>query len=207
MSYLKEFLGSDKIVIASNNKGKIKEFNELFLPHNIQVITQSELNISEPTEPYKSFIENALHKARHCANFTNNPVIADDSGLCVAALNNEPGIYSRRYAGNNANDEENNNKLIKNLLNIDNRKAYYYCIIVLLRNKNDPTPIFTDGKLNGTISHIPKIGNGFGYDPYFFLPNLNKNLSELSLEEKNKISHRAIAIKNMFNKIMEYKAN
>jgi XTP/dITP diphosphohydrolase len=204
MNEFKKILNKNQIVIASNNQGKIKEFDKLFLQYGIQIIAQSQLNISEPDEPYKSFIENALHKARHCSQFTDMPVIADDSGLCVAALNDEPGVYSRRYAGIDASDEDNNNKLINKLMHNNNRKAYYYCVLVLLKNNNDPTPIISEGRLDGEISYIPKIGSGFGYDPYFFLPNLNKNLSELSIEEKNKISHRAIAIKSMLNKLNDY---
>ncbi len=186
-----------KIVIASNNAGKIREFNTLFQPHDIDVLPQASLNIDETDEPYHTFIENALTKARHASRRSGLPALADDSGICIKALNGEPGVHSARYAGEPKSDERNNQKLITALAGCSDRRAYYYCIIVLVRHVDDPQPVIVDGIWHGTITHKPQGQEGFGYDPYFLVPNLDKTAAELSAEHKNQISHRGIALSKL----------
>lgn len=188
-----------QIILASNNAGKIKEFTGIFKTLNIEIIPQSEFNIPEVDEPYLTFVENALHKARHCSSHTGLPALADDSGICVTSLNGGPGIYSARYAGEPKSSSKNNQKLVAELTNFSDKSAYYYCILVLLRHTNDPQPIIADGRLDGEIVNIPQWNNGFGYDPYFYLAKYNKTVAELDPEIKNKISHRALAIKKLLS--------
>ncbi|MCE2705527.1 MAG: RdgB/HAM1 family non-canonical purine NTP pyrophosphatase [Proteobacteria bacterium] len=190
-----------KIVLASSNQGKIKEFNQIFAPLEIEIIPQAEFNVPECDEPFFTFIENALHKARFTSKYTDLPVLADDSGLCVNALNGSPGVFSARYAYP-LNRSHNNEKLIKELSKYTNKSAYYYCCLVLIRNTNDPQPIIADGVLNGQIIDPPQGNNGFGYDPHMFLVNYNKTVAELDPELKNQISHRAEAIKNLLEKLV-----
>jgi len=190
-----------KLVLASNNQGKIREFQDIFSTIGIEVIPQAEFNVPDIDEPFETFVENALHKARHCSNYTDLPVLADDSGLCVNSLNGRPGIYSARYAGTPKSDLNNNLKLIQDLENIDDRSAYYYCLLVILRSNADPQPIIADGILNGVIVNDARGTNGFGYDPYFYLPMFNKTAAELTTEIKNQISHRSLAINNLISKL------
>lgn len=190
-----------QIVLASNNLGKIKEFNEILQKIDIEVISQSKFSVPEIDEPYNTFVENALHKARHCSKFTQLPVLADDSGVCAKALGGKPGIYSARFAGQPTNSENNSKKLIEELKPFTDKSAYYYCMLVLIRNLNDPQPIIADGVLNGQIIDTPRGENGFGYDPYMLLPTLNKTVAELDSKEKNTISHRYIAIQELVRKL------
>jgi XTP/dITP diphosphohydrolase len=183
-----------KIVIASNNPGKLQEFSHLLKPLGIQVLPQSVFNVVEAEEPYQTFVENALVKARHASKCTGLPALADDSGICVDALNGEPGVCSARYAGEPKSDERNNQKLIGQLRTRQDRSAHYYCIIVLVRYADDPQPIITDGSWYGRIILEPRGTGGFGYDPYFYLPDLDKTAAELSIEDKNLISHRGKAL-------------
>jgi XTP/dITP diphosphohydrolase len=183
-----------KIVIASNNPGKLQEFSHLLKPLGIQVLPQSVFNVVEAEEPYQTFVENALVKARHASKCTGLPALADDSGICVDALNGEPGVCSARYAGEPKSDERNNQKLIEQLRTRQDRNAHYYCIIVLVRYADDPQPIITDGSWYGRIILEPRGTGGFGYDPYFYLPDLDKTAAELSIEDKNLISHRGKAL-------------
>lgn len=189
-----------KIVIASNNAGKILEFKTLFQPLNIEVIPQSALDIAEAEEPYCTFIENALAKARHASRQSGLPALADDSGICVKALNGAPGVHSARYAGEPKSDARNNEKLIADLVGVSDRSAYYYCIIVLVRHAEDPQPVIADGQWHGTIIDKPCGQSGFGYDPYFFVPELNQTAAELTADQKNQISHRGQALNQLMSR-------
>ncbi len=190
-----------QLVIASNNQGKLQEIKSLLAPLKIVVSPQSDFNIQEIAEPYHTFVENALAKARHASQQSGLPALADDSGICVSALDGAPGVMSARFAGEPKSDQRNNQKLIETLKNQSNRSAYYYCIIVLIRQANDPQPIIVDGSWHGEIIMQPRGEGGFGYDPYFYLPTFNKTAAELSAEEKNKISHRGKALARLVESI------
>ncbi|MBT3887794.1 MAG: RdgB/HAM1 family non-canonical purine NTP pyrophosphatase [Nitrosomonadaceae bacterium] len=192
-----------KVVIASNNSGKLKEFTHLFEPLEIKVFPQSVFNVAEVEEPFQTFIENALVKARHASKQTGLPALADDSGICVDVLNGRPGVYSARYAGEPKSDQRNNQLLIENLRTKQDRRAHYYCIIVLVRYADDPQPIITDGSWYGRIVLEPRGTGGFGYDPYFYLPDLGKTAAELPIEDKNLISHRGKALMRLTRYINE----
>lgn len=188
-------------VIASNNQGKIKEFNQIFAKLGIKIISQSELNVPEVDEPFTTFVENSLHKARHCAKHTGLPALADDSGLCVTSLNGAPGIYSARYAGEPKSDQANIDKLLAILTNEQQRSAYFYCSLVFVRNENDPQPLIAEGIFNGEIAMQQSGNNGHGYDPIFYVPEYNATVAELNEELKNKISHRGLAINQLLTKL------
>lgn len=194
-----------KIVLASNNKGKIKEINHLVSPYQMEVIAQSEFKVEEVEETGLTFVENALLKARNAASITSLPALADDSGLVVPILNGEPGIYSARYAGTNNDHSENIKKLLFKLKDVPekNRNAYFYTVIVLLRDVRDPSPIICEGIWHGKILHEPKGDKGFGYDPIFFDPEYECSAAELPLEIKNKISHRGQAMQQLLHKLEE----
>lgn len=192
-----------KLVIASNNPGKLREIGCLLEPLGIEVLPQSTFNITEADEPHCTFVENALVKARHASRCTGLPVLADDSGICVNALNDMPGILSARYAGEPKSDERNNQKLVDVLRNQNDRKAHYYCVMVLLRHAEDPQPIIADGSWHGEVLLSPRGKGGFGYDPYFFLPDLGKTAAELPMEQKNRISHRGKALAQLFEQLGE----
>jgi XTP/dITP diphosphohydrolase len=196
-----------QIVLASNNQGKIKEFRHIFAELNIEIIPQSEFDIPEADEPYFTFVENSLHKARHCSKYTNLPALADDSGLCVSSLHGKPGVMSARYAGIPKSDLNNNQKLVDDLANITNRSAYFYCVLVLIRYYHDPQPLIADGMIHGKIIDIPRGDNGFGYDPHFYLPELNKTVAELNNDTKNNISHRRRATNELINKLKYIRPN
>lgn len=183
-----------KLIIASNNSGKLREIGELLAPLAINVAPQSEFNISEADEPHITFVENALAKARHASRCSGLPALADDSGICVSALGGAPGVNSARYAGEPKSDERNNQKLVAALQNQADRRAYYYCVIVLVRHADDPQPIIVDGSWHGEIIDQPRGSGGFGYDPYFYLPEFGKTSAELTAEQKNQISHRGQAL-------------
>ncbi|MDP1934628.1 MAG: RdgB/HAM1 family non-canonical purine NTP pyrophosphatase [Nitrosomonas sp.] len=187
----------EKLVIASNNQGKLREINALLAPLSIEVIPQSNFNAGEINEPHDTFVENALAKARHASRCSGLPALADDSGICVSALNGAPGVNSARYAGEPKSDERNNLKLIEALKNNSDRRAYYYCVIVLVRHADDPQPIIVDGSWYGEIIDQPRGEGGFGYDPYFFVPEFGKTSAELTAEQKNKISHRGQALAHL----------
>jgi XTP/dITP diphosphohydrolase len=184
----------EKLVIASNNQGKLREINALLAPLSIEVIPQSVFNAGEIDEPHGTFVENALAKARHASRCSGLPALADDSGICVSALNGAPGVNSARYAGEPKSDDRNNLKLVEALKNKSDRRAYYYCVIVLVRHADDPQPIIVDGPWYGEIVDQPRGEGGFGYDPYFFVPEFGKTSAELSAEQKNLISHRGKAL-------------
>jgi XTP/dITP diphosphohydrolase len=192
-----------KLVIASNNPGKLREIGHLLEPLGIEVLPQSAFNIAEADEPHCTFVENALAKARHASKCSGLPALADDSGICVDALHGEPGIHSARYAGEPRSDERNNLKLVSALSNHSNRNAHYYCVIVLVRHADDPQPIIADGAWHGEIIPQPRGSGGFGYDPYFYLPQLSKTSAELPLEQKNRISHRGQALARLVEMIRQ----
>lgn len=183
-----------KLVIASNNKGKLLEINDLLSHLAIEVIPQSDFDVGEVDEPHRTFVENALAKARHASRCSLLPALADDSGICVSALNGAPGVSSARYAGEPKSDTRNNQKLIEALKNQSDRRAYYYCVIVLVRHADDPQPIIVDGSWYGEIADQPRGAGGFGYDPYFFVPEFGKTAAELTAAQKNSLSHRGKAM-------------
>ncbi len=187
------------VILSSRNAGKLREFRELFADTALQIKSLSEFNtIPEYIETAETFVENAIGKARHAAHLLNQAVIADDSGLCVAALDGKPGIFSARYAEQN-NDAANRKKLLTALENIphEKRQAYFYCVLVFMRNAHDPSPIIVDASWHGMIAETEKGENGFGYDPLFYIPEYNCNAAELAPELKNQISHRAQAFKKL----------
>ena len=193
-----------QIVLASNNAGKLEEFNSLFSKFNIEVINQGQFNVPNAVENGLSFIENAILKARHGCNMTDLPCIADDSGLEVAALGGQPGIYSARLAGANATDEDNIARLLEMIEKIppDQRQARFRCTMVYMRVASDPAPLIAEGILEGMITDQRRGNNGFGYDPVFYLPEFNKTCGELSRTQKNTISHRANATKSLIKKLI-----
>lgn len=192
-----------KVVFASHNSGKIKEVSELLSATNIQILSCTDLNFDQVSETAKTFVENALLKARYVSGVTNLPALADDSGLVVDYLNGAPGIYSSRYASEHATDQENIEQLLTALKDIPQHKrvAKFYCALVLLKHEDDPTPIICTGELAGEILTAPQGQYGFGYDPIFYVPTMHKTLAELPLEVKNKISHRAQALQKLMKKI------
>ena len=190
-----------KIVLASNNQGKLKEFRQILSPLNISLYTQSEFQVPEAEEPFHSFVENALAKARHAAKLTGLPALADDSGICVNALGGAPGVLSARFAGEPKSDQRNNEKLIADLANKDDKSAYYYCVLVLVRSADDPQPVIADGMWKGEIVAEPRGEHGFGYDPHFWIPDLQKTVAELESSQKNQLSHRGQALRALFEKL------
>ena len=190
-----------KIVLASSNLGKLAEFNALFGPLGIELISQQALGIAPAPEPFFTFVENALTKARQASSISGLPSLADDSGICVEALDGAPGIHSARFAGPDATDIQNNEHLLDLMKNHTNKRARYVCALVFIRHTNDPEPIIASGTWNGEIIDSPRGANGFGYDPFFFLPDLGQTAAELPPALKNKISHRALAMQELMLKI------
>ena len=191
----------EKLVIASNNAGKLREIRHLLEPLGIEVLPQSQFKVSEVDEPHRTFIENAIVKARHACKQTGLPSLADDSGICVNALNGQPGVLSARYSGEPKSDERNNLKLIGALSSQADRSAHYYCVMVLLRHPEDPQPIIADGSWHGEILPDKRGDGGFGYDPHFYLPDLGKTAAELPMEQKNRISHRGQALARLLSRL------
>lgn len=184
-----------KIVLASQNAKKIKELQALLGDlGDFEILPQSVFNIPEADEPFDSFIENALNKARHASKFSGLPALADDSGLCVLALKNAPGVHSARFAGELKSDERNNQKLLELLKNETDRRAFFVCVFVAVRFEKDPLPLVAQGVWHGTILKTPQGKNGFGYDPIFQLEGFQQSAAELSDFEKNAISHRSRAL-------------
>ena len=193
-----------KIVLASNNAKKVKELQSLLAPLDITIVTQGELGVPEAEEPHCTFVENALAKARHAAQLTGLPALADDSGLCVAALGGAPGVYSARYAGEPKSDARNNEKLLAELAAFPEaaqRRAHFACVLVLVRSADDPQPLIAEGECPGEILTAPRGEGGFGYDPLFWLPEFGQSMAELSAEQKNKISHRGQAIARLVERL------
>jgi XTP/dITP diphosphohydrolase len=186
-----------KLVLASNNAGKVKEFQALLGHLNFEIIPQSALGIPPAEEPHDSFVENALEKARHASSASGLPALADDTGLCVYALDGRPGVLSSRYAGEPTNDDANNQKLVSELCNIRDRSAHFVCALVFVNSADDSEPLIVETSWHGNIVDEPKGNNGFGYDAHFFLPELNMTVAELPLAQKNLISHRSHAVREL----------
>jgi XTP/dITP diphosphohydrolase len=198
--------GPRRIVLASNNAGKLREFAALFGGLGIELIPQGALGVPEAEEPYPTFVENALTKARHAATLTGLPALADDSGLCVRALRGAPGVYSARYAqlaGREKSDAANNARLTEELAGHADRSAHYFCVLALVRHADDPEPMIAEGRWSGTIVDTPRGAHGFGYDPHFFVPSLNATAAELDPATKNATSHRAIALRQLLARLPE----
>ncbi len=199
-------------MLASSNPGKLRELEALLAPLGMEIVPQSSLRVAEADEPHGTFVENALAKARHASRRTKLPALADDSGICVAVLGGEPGVHSARFAespppgstsSREAQDSRNNRKLIELLADKDNRRAHYYCVIVLMRHAEDPEPIIAEGSWAGEIIAEPRGANGFGYDPHFFLRDLGKTAAEFDPGEKNLLSHRGKALRRLLAKLKE----
>ena len=188
-----------RIVLATGNLGKVREINELLADHDLQVAAQSAFNVPEAEETGLTFVENAILKARNAAAHTGLPAIADDSGLEVDALNGAPGIYSSRYAGKNASDRDNLEKLLADLGDLpgEKRGARFQCLMVYLRHAADPTPLICQGTWEGRVLFAPRGGNGFGYDPVFYVPTHDCSSAELPPEIKNRLSHRGQALRGL----------
>lgn len=195
------------IVLASNNKGKLREFHNLFSQYDLNIISQSEFNVDDAEETGLSFIENAIIKARHACKKTQHPCIADDSGLAVDYLQGAPGIYSARYAGEHGNDSANNQKLLEALAGqpSEKRSAQFICALAFMRHADDPTPIVCQAQWQGTILEAPRGENGFGYDPLFWVEAHQCSAAELTKETKNTISHRAKALQLLLHALKENK--
>jgi XTP/dITP diphosphohydrolase len=183
-----------KLVIASNNPGKLRELQLTLASLTIEIFTQAQLGIGEAEEPHCTFIENALAKARHVSRISGLPALADDSGLCVDALGGAPGVQSARYSGEPKSDSRNNEKLLHAMEGVVDRRAHYYCVLVLVRHADDPQPLIAEGEWHGEIAQQMRGEGGFGYDPLFWLPQLNKMSAELNRDEKVQFSHRAQAL-------------
>lgn len=190
-----------KLVLATGNQGKVKELAHMLSSLDINVVPQSDYNVSEVAETGTTFVENAIIKARHAAKVTGLPAIADDSGLEVDGLNGAPGVYSARYAGSTATDQDNIDKLLIELGNNTNRKARFWCVLVLMRHSDDPTPLICSASWEGEITTSQTGLGGFGYDPIFYIPELACTSSELTKEQKNAISHRGQALKALLNEL------
>lgn len=191
-----------KVVLASGNAGKLREFSAMLRQAGLDVVPQGEFGVPEAAEPHVTFVENALAKARHAAQHTGLPALADDSGLCVDALQGAPGVLSARYAaidGGEKSDAANNRKLVQALRPHASRAATYIAVLVYVRHADDPRPIIAEGVWQGQIIDTPAGQNGFGYDPHFFLPAQGKTAAELSPEHKNQISHRAQALRRLLD--------
>jgi XTP/dITP diphosphohydrolase len=190
-----------QIILASSNRGKVREFNELLTGRDLEIIPQSHFNVPDIEETGLSFVENAILKARNAAELTGKPAIADDSGLEVDALSGAPGIYSARYAGPDASDEANLTKLLGNLLEVpeQDRTARFQCLMVYLRHPGDPTPAICQGTWEGSILFEPRGENGFGYDPVFLVPEQGCSAAELPPGIKNSLSHRGKALQKMLS--------
>jgi XTP/dITP diphosphohydrolase len=190
-----------RLVLASNNAGKLREFRRLLEPLGIELIPQASLGIDEIEEPHPTFIENALAKARHASAQAKLPALADDSGVCVPALGGAPGVMSARYAGEPRSDARNNARLIADLRDVDDRRAHYYCMLVLVRASDDPEPILAEGAWHGRIVDAPRGAGGFGYDPHFEDLETGMTGAELPLEQKNMLSHRGKAIRALIERL------
>jgi XTP/dITP diphosphohydrolase len=184
----------ERIVIASGNPGKLAELRALLAPEGVETVAQGDLGIAEADEPHATFVENALAKARHASRLAGLPALADDSGIVVRALGGAPGVYSARFAGDPRSNARNNAKLVSLLADARDRHAHFYCVIVLVRDAQDPEPLIAEGRWHGEIVLEPRGASGFGYDPHFLVPALGRTAAELEPAEKNRLSHRAQAL-------------
>jgi XTP/dITP diphosphohydrolase len=190
-----------RVVLASSNAGKLREFRALLAGLDFTVIAQGELGIDAAEEPHLTFVENALAKARHAAVHSGLPALADDSGLCVAALGGAPGVHSARFSGPNADDDSNNAELLRRLKGEADRRAHYTCVLVAVASADDPEPMIAEARWHGAIVTQPRGAGGFGYDPLFLLPELGRTAAELPPQEKNRISHRGLAMRELARRL------
>lgn len=190
-----------RLVLASNNAGKLSELSAILSPLGFETVAQGDLGVPEADEPHHTFVENALAKARNCARHTGHSALADDSGLCVDALGGAPGVHSAYFAGRLGTREErdraNNALLVEKLAGAQDRGAHYYCVIVLVRQVDDPEPLIAEGRWRGEIVASPRGAGGFGYDPHFLLPAIGFTAAEMNVAEKNRLSHRAMAARRL----------
>lgn len=194
-----------KLVLASSNPGKLEELRGLLADTGIELVAQSDLGVEDADETGTTFVENALIKARHASLQTGLPALADDSGICVDALNGAPGLYSARYAGEHGNADRNIDKLLDALKDVagDQRGAHFYCVLVLLRHAHDPQPLIVEGEWRGRILHERRGSGGHGYDPVFFDPSRGQTAAEMPLDEKNRISHRGKALAGLKQRLLD----
>ena len=195
-----------RLVLASSNPGKLREFRHLLAPLGWDVVSQTELDVASTEEPHLTFLENALAKARHAAAATGLPALADDSGICAAALNGAPGVLSARFAGEPSDDRRNNEELLRRLAHAQDRRAHYTCVLAAVRAVDDPEPLVADARWYGVVIDTPRGSGGFGYDPLFLLPELGKTAAELDPADKNRISHRALAMAELAHKLAAWAA-
>ncbi|MEP6607856.1 MAG: RdgB/HAM1 family non-canonical purine NTP pyrophosphatase [Burkholderiaceae bacterium] len=198
-----------RIVLATGNPGKLREFSMLLEnfagPSEPQLVPQGSLGIGGGAEPHSTFVENALTKARHAAALSGLPALADDSGLCVDALKGAPGILSARFAGEPADDAQNNRELLRRLAGVTQRDAHYVCVLVAVRTADDPEPLIADGRWHGQILNACRGEGGFGYDPLFYISDLGQTAAELEPQHKNRISHRGIAVAAFAARLAEWR--
>ena len=185
------------LVLATGNPGKVNELAQMLNPLEINVVPQSDFNVPEVAETGTTFVENAIIKARHAAKITDLPAIADDSGLEVDGLNGAPGVYSARFAGEGASDQDNIDKLLVELADNPNRSARFWCVLVLMRHADDPTPLICSASWEGKITQSQDGKGGFGYDPVFYIPALNCTSAQLTKQQKNAVSHRGTALQRL----------
>lgn len=190
-----------QLVLASNNAKKLNELRALLMPLGFDLVTQGSLGIPEADEPFSTFVENALAKARHAAQLSGLPALADDSGLCVRALGGAPGVLSARFAGDPKSDDRNNRLLLEKLKDEADRAAHFVSLLVLVRHADDPQPIIAEGNWHGEILQAPQGEHGFGYDPLFWVPDAGLSAAEMSTEAKNQCSHRALAMQQLIARL------
>jgi XTP/dITP diphosphohydrolase len=193
----------DRLVLASGNEGKLREFRRLLAPYAIDVVAQDALGVPEAEEPHPTFVENALAKARNASRHAGWPALADDSGICVAALGGAPGVQSARYAGDPRSDARNNAKLIDALAGVDDRRAHYACVLVVVTHPDDPEPVIAEGRWHGRVIDRPRGSGGFGYDPHFEDLATGLTGAELPLDRKNALSHRGKAMRALTDRLAE----
>ena len=191
----------NKIIIASNNPGKLREFAALLQSFDFEAVPQAAFGVSEAEEPHATFVENALAKARHASQATGLPALADDSGLCVDALGGAPGVYSARYGGEPKSDARNNERLLAELGGKADRRARFVSVIVFVRHADDPQPVIAEGEWHGEILESPRGDSGFGYDPLFFVPEYGQSAAELDAVTKNRLSHRGQAMARLIARL------
>jgi XTP/dITP diphosphohydrolase len=194
-----------RVVLASSNAGKLRELRDLLAGLGFDVIAQGDLGIESADEPHLTFLENALATARHASKGSGLPALADDSGLCVAALQGAPGVRSARFAGPTADDAANNAELLRRLQDHSDRRAHYTCVLVAVASADDPEPLVADARWQGEILQSPRGAGGFGYDPLFLVPERGCTAAELSADEKNRISHRGQALRELVRRLADWR--
>jgi XTP/dITP diphosphohydrolase len=192
-----------KLVLASGNAGKLREFQALLAPLGWDVVPQGVFGVSEAAEPYATFVENALAKARHASLQTGLPALADDSGICVTALGGAPGVHSARFAGEPKSDARNNALMLERLASVADRRAHYVCVLVFVRSAADPQPLIAEGEWHGEVVDTPQGDGGFGYDPYFWLPAFGMTAAQLPAAQKNAVSHRGLACASLLERLRD----